>query len=426
MPIVYTEIENLLLQVVVLGALQLLSRVIFRRPIISASLSFWVAWVFLIGGAKYSETASWIEINNYSFPYLSIMLYGAFCGFSVGLFFSFRRKNSNSFEKLTEQSRILVNRFLYPTLILLFVTGVIFLLQRILEVGLTNSFLADVRAVHNVGDASLLLRLGSHLYVLGGFFVTLLGVRDSRSHMNLRTLAMTIAAASPMGFANGGRIFLLNYFLIYVSSLLLCRANYVRMRPLLSRLEKNQLSLMLLSILLIFSVLGFVRGGYGEDLNILFNIIIWPVSTFTAMDSWVFQALTSARTSGLNTFGWLFGFLERLNFINLTSENQVMMSVVDSFADTNNSARFIPRSILPDLIFDFGKNGIFWGMLLISAILEAITTRLPGRGIFFHVLAVQCLLGSFFTIQTSIVTPVFVVPIFWGFVGTMYFRIKRS
>ena len=84
----------------------------------------------------------------------------------------------------------------------------------------------------------------------------------------------------------------------------------------------------------------------------------------------------------------------------------------------------VPRSILPDLIFDFGPSGIFVSIAIIAFTLEFITTRLPARGYFMHVLAVQGLLASFMTIQNNIMTPGAVVTVFWGAVLALVMRNK--
>jgi hypothetical protein len=168
--------------------------------------------------------------------------------------------------------------------------------------------------------------------------------------------------------------------------------------------------------------MGFLRGGYGEKFDILYTIVIWPVSTLTAMDDWVAAALTSERTYGLNTFGWFANIFSRFGLIDTTSTTNAMQSVLYYFEDVNNSARVIPRSILPDIIFDFGSQSVFFVMALIAFLLEFVSRRFVGAGIFLHVLAVQAFFSSGMTIQISIFNPPVVVALFWAAVLALYMR----
>lgn len=227
-------------------------------------------------------------------------------------------------------------------------------------------------------------------------------------------MVVIIAVAAPLGLANGRRAFLLSYVLAYFSSLILSRAFSTGRLLLLSGREILTLGVLLAILLLIFAVMGFVRGGYGAELDIAYTILIWPVSTLSAMDSWVTAALSSKSTYGVNFFGWLASALSRLGVIDVTEATKVMQGVNDYFLYTHNSALVIPRSILPDLIFDFGPSGVFIGIAVVVFCLEFVVTRCAARGYLMHVVAVQALLASFMTIQHSGVTPGTAATVFWG------------
>jgi hypothetical protein len=396
-----------------------------RQPLVSASLAFWFGWWFLISGGLFTIEQGWRNISLYSAPYIETLFHGAFVGFLLGSFFGGIGKPKQNYLRLVVLTERIVNVYGPKILLALFLLGSLIFAQRVATVGLGSDFLSDLRGVYNQRQGGALLRIGSHLSVLMTTFIILRGVYDSYHGLNIRSLIVTILAGAPLGLANGGRMFLMSYTLAYLASLLLCRSSFSRNLLSLTVPECFRITGLVCLLLTIFAVMGFVRGGYGDELNILYSIIIWPVSTLQQMDTWISVALTSDRTYGLNSFGWVASLLDRLGFIAASDASGVMRDVLYYFNDNQISAAVVPRSILPDLIFDFGPLAIFPTMAIIAFLLEWATTRYTGRGFFLHVVAVQCLLGSFTTIQNSVISPGFAVTIFWGAVISYLIK-KRS
>ena len=408
------DFASLLRLIYIYGGLNLALRLVLRQPAISASLAFWFGWWFLVSGGELVVERGWREIERYSAPYIEMLFHGAFAGFLIGpLVRAFGTPRQRNLE-LVELSEYLLDKYGRKVLWALFLVGGVFFAQRVATVGLSFDYLSEVRGVYNQRQGGALLRIGSHLSVLMTTFIVIRGIRDSYHGVSIRGLLITIAAGAPLGLANGGRSFLMSYTLAYLASLLLCRSNFSRHPLALSAQEFLSFGGMIAFLLTIFAVMGYVRGGYGEELNVLYAVIIWPVSTFQAMDTWVFAAIASDRTYGLNSFGWVADFAARLKMIDFSEARGVMRDVLLDFEDTYDPARVIPRYILPDLIFDFGERAIFFSMGVVAFLLEFATSRYPGRGLFWHVLAVQCFLGSFTTIQNSVVSPGFAITIFWG------------
>ncbi len=419
------DISNVLLQTLVLGFVSILITWIRTKRIVSAALAYWFGWAFLLFG-------SWIALNNYwivnidsrSLYFILQLHYGAFIGFSLGSLFTSQKNNQKSFEKLYYYVNKIINKISRKILLLLFFIGTIFLIERILTVGLNLNYLSNVREVYNHREDSLIARIGSQVSVIVNFIIIMLAVKDSKEEINFKLLLLTILAASPLGLANGGRIFLLNYIILYFASLVLCRDSYKNNRFLLSTKEWRNFGILIGSVLFIFAIMGYLRGGYGSSFNMFYTILIWPVSTMGAMGSWISSALHGQQTHGLNTFGWLADFLNRLGLMNFSLEKMRMQSVVDYFNSIQNSASSVPRSIIPDLIFDFGKNGVFWGMIFISWILQYATLSFSRKGIFYHTFATISLVGAFMTIQGSVLTPGVSATLFWGAVFSILIRGK--
>lgn len=409
-----TEFDYLLRLIYVYGGLNLALRILLRQPPVSASLAFWFGWWFLVSGGEMVVERGWRKIELYSAPYIEMLFHGAFAGFLLGTLFGAFGKPPQHYLRLVGLSEYLLDTYGRRVLWALFLLGGVIFAQRVATVGLSLDYLSEVRGIYNQRQGSALLRIGSHLSVLMSALIIVRGIRDSYHGVNIRGLLITIAAGAPLGLANGGRIFVMSYALTYLASLLLCRSHFSRHPLGLNAQELFRFGGLIALLLTVFAVMGFMRGGYGSELNVIYTVIIWPVSTLQAMDTWVFTAIGSDRTYGLNSFGWLADFAARLKLIDASESSGVMRDVLWGFEETNNSARLIPRSILPDLIFDFGEGAIFVSMAVIAFMLEFVTARYPGRGLFLHVLAVQCLLGSFTTIQNSVVSPGFAITIFWG------------
>lgn len=420
-----TDFDSLLWLIYLYGGLNLALRVVLRQPLVSASLAFWFGWWFLVSGGALVVDRGWREIELYSAPYIELLFHGAFAGFLVGTLVGALRKPPQHYLELVNLSNYLLEKFGRRVLWSLFLIGGVFFAQRVAMVGLSFDYLSEVRAAYNLRQGSAMLRIGSHLSVLMTAMIAVRGIQDSYYGVNIRALLITIAAGAPLGLANGGRAFLMSYTLTYLVSLLLCRSHFSRSPLGLNAQELFRFGGLIAFLLTIFALMGFLRGGYGSELNVLYTVIIWPVSTLQAMDSWVLTAIGSDRTFGLHSFGWLADFAGRIKLIDVSEASGVMRDVLWGFEDTNNSARVIPRSILPDLIFDFGEGGIFVGMAGIAFLLEFVTARYPGRGLFRHLLATQCLLGSFMTIQNSVVSPGFAITLFWGAVLTYAARKYR-
>lgn len=409
-----TDFDSLLWLIYTYGGLNLALRVVLRLPLASASLAFWFGWWFLVSGGVLVVNRGWGEIGLYSAPYVEMLFHGAFAGFLVGTLVGSFRKPPQQYLKLVGLSNYMLDTHGRKVLWAIFLIGGVVFVQRLATVGLSSDYLSEVRGIYNQGQGSALLRIGSHLSVLLITLIVLRGIRDSYYGLDIRGLLITIVAGAPLGLANGGRMFLMSYTLAYFASLLLCRSHFSRNPLWLNAQELFRSGGLIALLLTIFALMGFVRGGYGDELSVVYAVIIWPVSTFQAMDAWVFAAIGSDRTYGLHSFGWLADFAARLKLIDVSEATGVMRDVLLGFEETHNSARVIPRSILPDLIFDFGEHAIFVSMAVIAFLLEFVTTRYPGRGLFWHVLAVQCFLGSFTTIQNSVVSPGFAITLFWG------------
>ena len=348
-----------------------------------------------------------------------------FWGFVLGSFISFNsnKKNNKLYKLLIFSNYIIENYFQKFLKIILFI-GVVFFLIRVAEVGLTLNFFSDVRNVYNQRNFSILQWLGTHCTVIVYFLLILLGVRDAHNDLNIKLLLRTILFASPLFLANGTRTFLVAPILNYLASYLLTRSTLKK--RFFSKIELYRISSLLGLSLLIFTVIGFSRGGYGDVFNFYLPIVGWPVSTAQEFYFWLNASINSDPTNGYLTFGWFASILQRLQLVSFGNEEFLINNVISGFINDNISAAYVPRSIIPDLIFDFGYKSLAISSFILSFFLQVGTNLLRSKSMISHTISVVFLVGAFMTIQKSIFSPGSVVLIFWSIVATYLVKTKIS
>lgn len=407
------------------SVMSILITYITSKTYITASTAFWFGWFFLLSGASYAIEEHWIRIMSpITIEYLLDLFIGAFFGFNIASIIFPVKKNIYAYNILLDKTNFILDKLSNKFLIILFLLGSAFLIQRIAQVGFNMDYLENARNLYNQNNRQFIDKIATHIGVIVSFLIILIAVKDSKNGVNVKYLAMVVLSAAPLGLANGGRTFLLNYLILYMSSLLLIKGVYGKERYLLSKEEWVQVLIYLFSLLFIFSILGFFRGGYGKEFDMLYTILIWPISTMGAMDTWISTALSSKGTNGYFSFGWFSSFFNGIGIIDYNQEYLRIKQVFFGFMKTHNSAAFIPKSILPDLIFDFGKMGPLIGMFIISLILQLFTLKFVGKGVFLHVLGSLSILAAFNSIQTSVPTPPIVVTLVWAFIFSILIRIK--
>lgn len=421
------SLNTVLIQTLVLGIISVLLTKKISNILISASTAYWFGWIFLLVCTKIAINNDWLaELGIQPLNYISQLHFGAFFGFFVGTILSTPpKRRTTSHLKLMNQSDFIVNKITNKAIIVLFVLGCIFLISRIRLVGFDMNYFLKVREVYNENSQPFIGWLSTHISVLISFIVILCGITDAKGEMNFKRLLIIILATAPLALSNGSRGFLIGYLIKYLISLLVWREIYGKHKFILTKNEWFKIISYLTISMLLFSVIGFIRGGYGDKLNILYNIVMWPTATTSAMGSWISEALTSNSTNGLLTFGWLAGFIQRIGIADFSSEREVIKSTIDYFYTIGNSAPSAPKSIIPDLIFDFGKNGVFWGILIISFLLQIISISFLGKDLLRHTLAILCIIGAFFTIQISVISSEFAVILIWALAFTLYFRYTK-
>lgn len=417
--------QILLVEIFFLGVLSLYIHKLFKLRFICASLGFWFAWVFVLTSSYYGEYRGWMNINPYIFQYVEKMSFGAFIGFFIADLVCFCNPKINvlSFLKLEKISIFVINKYASRVVNIIFILGMIALVTRIMQVGLSFNYLTEARQNFiNEQDYSLLVQILSHLMSILTVLLILKGVKDSRTYLDIKGITKILLMVSPLYISNATRTFLLLIPLPYFLSFIISRS-IINGKINLGRKNITILVFILTFIGFIFSIIGFFRGGYGEEFDILYTILMWPSGTIDVMDIWIDQAINSPPAYGYYLFNWPFDIVQRLGIINFSAQFKAMADIQNFFLNTNSTAFFIPRSILPDLILDFGVDGIIPGMILVGFVLQFISF-FAGQSIVLQVSAVLSILGCWESIGSSSFGASYFVPIFWAFVLTWWLNRK--
>jgi oligosaccharide repeat unit polymerase len=426
-----TFIVNSLNLALVLAAVSIVSIRIINKTWVSAAAAYWFGWIFVLIAALVCEYKDWnyAPVTSFACENINQLNFGAFIGFVVGSSLA-GKSDSNRYlhkkEKFLWQAEWLLSKFTGKILGIVFVLGIIFFVIQIRQVGFNSDSVTNLRQIYTERQFSLVGWLGTHLSMIASSLIILVGAVDANRGMNIKRLVMFILSAAPLQLGNGGRIFLLSFLLLYLFSFFCMRAVLPLDRALLSRKEALQLVSVLTACLFLFSILGFVRATNLEEFNPLELILGWPASSIAALNSWITAASNSPPTHGVLLFDWPGMFLHKLGIINIYQEKMLLMETTFQFMMKNDSAAVIPRTIIPDLIFDFGAKGVFWGMLYLAICLQFFSIRCAGKGLFWHSLACMCLNSSFMTVQLIIFNPGFCVVLIWAVGLAIYLDLYKG
>lgn len=428
-------INFLIIQGLTLAFINIIVAKIFNKTLITGASAFWFGWLFLLFGTKSFINDGLMEnFGSLEIEYISTFHQGAFLGFilgslaSLGVINQNKNYNKKPLEKIYFFANYLSNQVTGKLLNYLLLVGSILFIQRVMSVGLNLDYFTNAREVYKERGFNIFAWIGTHLSVIISTFIVIQGINDGFEKMNMKKLFKIILFAAPLFLANATRTFLIFPLINYFASFLLMRSVLKRQyrKKIISNKEIGKFLGALGILLLIFSLIGFIRGGYGESFNPYYAIVSWPVSTSFALESWLIVAENSRGTGGLLTFDWFANFLERIGLIDFSQEKDSLRLITEGFIQSNNPAHVIPRSMIPDLIFDFGSSNLFLAILIITFIAQVTIINFTGKSLIKHKIAASLFIGMFMSIQNSILAPGFVVSIFWIFVISFYVNHKMK
>lgn len=399
---------------------------LLRLPLISPALGYWSGWLLVSTTSWYCEYESWLDFDPDYLVYVAAAHLFAFLGFIFADMISSFQIPKYDWRNL-RHTVINFDKYSKLFLLLLFLVGLAILASQLRKFGLSLEYFTAAREDHLLRDESVIKRIGSQLGIITNVVAIIFGLRDGVDKIKVKTIALLLFASSPIGFSSASRIFLLNYTIFYVLSVLVFRSRFMRETNLLEYSEIRKLTSVLFVSLSLFSLIGFIRGGYGDDLSLIYNVMVWPSSTLSVMDDWVQQAMLSPPAHGYLTLGHFSVLFSEFGSGIFAESDLSLLLVQDTFSAVRNSALNIPRSYVPDLIFDFGDVYYVAGSFILLAVLQFTYRMLRGGDVLTHTVSVVLIYAAFMTIQNPPFTPWNIATVFWAAVlGLALQRSTRS
>lgn len=410
------DIQGLLLQSIFFAVISIGVSKKLNFTFINAASAFWFGWITLVTGTiSYINSGEMDALSSKEIYYISQLHFGVFIGFllaSITVSLLGQPSVKEPLNKLINISKFISEAVTDKILNLLLIIGLIFFIERSTRIGFSLEFFADAREVYLERNFNYFEWLGRHLSVTVNFCIIMIGANDAIEGMRLKKIGKVILYSAPLYLASGTRTFLLFPILGYLTSFLLIRGAFIK-KSNIKLGEIKSLTILFTIVLLVFSIIGFIRGGYGEEFSLYRTIVSWPVSTSFALESWVSVAELN-NTNGLLIFDWFIRTINDIGLLDYSTEIETMNNITLSFIKNNNSAAFIPKSIIPEIIFDFGNSYFFLVSIIMGFIWQYGSLRLNGRGVVLHTIAVLLTYISFKSIQGGLLNSVFVVTIFWA------------
>jgi len=357
---------------------------------------------------------------------------GAAIGFALGSLVAGRVP-----PKLTIQRSQQVIRYIHTidsllsgkVLLAVFVFGSVYLARQVLSLGAGVS-MRGMRDVYLLQEFSVIAWFGGHMYMVLCALIAFGGLQDGISGFRGKWLATRIAVCAPLGLGFAGRIFLLQLTMIYLATFVLSRGQAPRVERPRLRNEVRQLLVIAVVCIGVFALIGHIRERPMETLdsfNPAAEILGWPASSVAALHSWLGIAETLPRGNGALTSDWVGRNLERLGLVDFSEFRARLSEAVRVMTARADGAGSVPMTLIPQLVIDFGKDSIVPGMAAIALVLQIVSVRLRGRGLFGDVAAAMAVLGAFTTIQGTVLRTDLILTVLWaGVLVILFTRSGRS
>lgn len=296
-----------------------------------------------------------------------------------------RRMSLAGYHRLVADAHLVVSWELFLGLAL-FAVGAALLIERIMFLGVPSmEFYSATRSLLGEGQASLLGRVGGYVNT---FVIPLLcaafAITDVDHDIKLRRLITLSIYGAPYGIALGFRTFLVLPAVNYVIDLLIAR--HLFQKQLLPRKDLRVLMSFLMPALLVFSIIGYVRGlpdnsEESFDRSELTQPITYVAVTMTAIapvSEWVDNIPTEKIVGYQFGLSYLFMLADRLGISDYRmSRDRTDAAVLEDSRRLGLSYLWIPPTTIPFMIVDVGPE--FWPLyaFVCLMILAMITKHRP-------------------------------------------------
>jgi hypothetical protein len=419
-----TTLEDLLFRTIGFGVLTTFAAWKVNRIWVSASVLFWVSWLFLIVCAIIGvEVGSW-EIPNRSVELVREAYWGAFLGGLLGILMAGRAKDKIAdgpdWQRFIQMARVILDRFLLPYVALMFIVGSAHFVYRWMEVDFDLYRIGELRATVVAEQWPVIARLGNYVALPGTFLLVLLGAVDATPEgISTGKLLAAWLCSAPHGLAFGGRGWTIGPLLLYTFSFLLTRSCSRRPAPLRRLLRVGTMVVIGLGV---FTVLGTIRHSTSAreeqlspdswDTNQRFMVAMWAGSSMVAVGVHGEFVSTLQPSWGAMTFDYFFRKANDMGFAATPPGDDWEQWRLRDVPFMEEGVAFtwcVPPTAIPYLIYDYGERGMPVALGLLLALLHWLSVRWVGQGVFRHIVAFLAFYATFNTIQTLVTFTALVV-----------------
>ncbi len=408
--------ETLLLTIL-LGIGSIAITRLLNRAWVSASLAYWGAWVFVLACYAYSETQA-VTAQSFgrvpiasegTFELIRQAHWGAFIGFLIGSLLGGRIPRSASAAQRFIAMEVLLRRHFKHAIALLFMIGLVQLIERLFMVGVNLPTLyLDIRLSYLTNSLTPFGRVASYLTTASPVLAIMLGMSDASSRVRFRRLLLLTIAVAPFGLSMGGRGFLLGILLPYGASFLL----FYELTPSRRRLIRlvSRVVLYISCAVLVFAAIGEWRYGSttradAQEETFVERSVDQFVSYFAVSIPAVEPVATTLASQvplglGRDLFEWPTLQLERIGLLQ-GSRSSELASLKPMLVKEYGILAFAPPTLIPLLVGDFGFSFMPFYMAILMALCQVATIRLRGTRLLGQVIGTLALLAALQTVQTN-------------------------
>lgn len=426
-----SPIENAILLTAFLGVLCIAVSRRLNGTYVSACTFFWIAWFSFLLAARYCEWQEIISaVTDGSTRLVELGELGAAAGCLLGSSAAGRlTKKEQRQERLQEVK--LGQKGIYTWMAVIASVGILYLLETLSRVGWNLlTLLFDIRSLYIAEGLTPLGKVSE--YVAAGTIplAILLARRDVDTGIRPLPIVLLILANAPIGFATGGRGYLVAPLIYYGCAYLLGTRWRTPIAGAKEPAKGNSLwkvVLLLLSVFLIFTGVGEWRWGITEDrpfyLRTVDTVLSYPAVSIKSIEEFS-ETFSDTAADGRLLLNWPASQIERVGILS-TDTRDDLVSSRDTVFKLYGGVSNYPPTIIPYLIGDFGLALMPLYFALITAVTQFATVRVRVKGLLGHSIATMALFATCMSIQdTMFFTSAHCLALLW--VGVIVLSTKKK
>jgi hypothetical protein len=384
-----------------------------NRIVASAASVFYLTWCGVIAAAIVSDYYGWSyhEAGALAESEMLTMHSLAFIGFLLATILTKQRRSKPTQEwcNVLKDESTLLKDYQLVLLCAMFLFGCMALFSALHGAAastISGSTINGLRTNFVGKELTWAQWVSTHISVLCTLIVIVAAAEDgAKGRPRLGTLAVVTLAGMPLAISEGGRGFILAGLTWYMFSYLSASASCSRLKKETAREIFRTFAAPVCGLLFLFGTLGYWRNQPAAEFNPLRHVLSWPASSISALDVWCEAARRTDVHPGYYSLQYPMVLLDRMGFITLEAASETERAILLAMQASGDTAWCIPKTVIPELIFDFGSAGSKIAIVVLAFLLQWISIAARRSGLVSHVFATMSLLWAFQTVQGGLLNP---------------------